>query len=530
MTLQRIRSTVASSLLFALVLLTATMPAPGADAPLMDAHRVTAAADGARVLVTGALDDVGAAVTDLGGAVVGHLPLVGAVIADVPPAAVEDLERAPGVAGVTENAPLQLQSVEGTSAHPADATGPQTLWADKVWQAGYDGSGVGIAVLDTGVSEVGDLAGRIVGGVDLTREQDNKDNYGHGTPVAAAAAGSGRSSGGLYKGVAPGAHIVPVKIAGRDGVTDMTRVLVGLDWIARHADTYDIRVVNISLGATPVALDLVDAAVQRLWDLGLVVVVAAGNDGPDTLGTPAGNTHVITVGSSQGKNTKQTNDDAIAPWSANGYDADGNAKPDVVAPGQSVVVAGAPGSWAYDEHPAGHIGTGYQRVSGTSFSTGMISGAAALALDANPSWTPDEVLGQFLANGQVIAGTTAATPRLDKALRTDDPTLANQDAVDANVGATAPAMDALLELGPADPTTLLEMVGDETTAITHGVGWYGVGWYGVGWYDTDWFGVGWYGVGWYGVGWYGVGWYESNWYQVHGVGWYGAGWYGAGWY
>ena len=534
MTTQRIRSTVAASLLSALVLLTAAVPAPGAQAPVLDAQRLTAAADGVRVLVTGAFDDVEAGVARVGGDVLGRLPLVDAVVADVPADAVDDLGRVPGVGGVTENAPVQLQSMQSDAeAHPADSSGPETLRADKLWKDGIDGSGVGIAVLDTGVTEVQDLAGRVREGVDLTLEQDERDNYGHGTPIASAAAGDGAASGGQHAGVAPGAHIVPVKIAGRDGVTDITRVLVGLDWIARHAESHDIGVVNISLGATPVALDLVDAAVQRLWDLGLVVVVAAGNDGPETLGTPAANTHAITVGATQARDTKNPNDDAIAPWSANGVDADGNAKPDLVAPGQSLVLAGAPGSWGYQDHPEGHLGDGYQRVSGTSFSTGLISGAAALALDANPTWTPDEVLGQFLAEGWDVAGTDARTPRLDKMLRADAPVAANGEASDSA------AMDALLELGPADPTTLLEMVGDEDLALAYGSGWYGSGWYGSGWYETDWFGSGWYGSGWYGSGWYGSGWYGSGWYELspegsgwydEGSGWYGSGWYGSGWY
>jgi len=228
--------------------------------------------------------------------------------------------------------------------------------------------------------------------------------------VASLAAGS-------TSGVAPGAHVVPVKIASEDGTTDIIRVLMGLEWIAVHADEYDIRVVNMSLGTTPVAQAFVDAAVQKLWDQGIVVVVAAGNDGPDSLGTPGSNTHAVTVGATRGWDTASTEDDEIAPWSSNGFDVDGNAKPDVVAPGQSIVAAGAPGSWGYENHPESHLGDGKQRISGTSFATGLMSGAAALLLDAHPDWTPDEVLGQLHASGMAVDGTTAPTPWLPTARR-----------------------------------------------------------------------------------------------------------------
>ena len=544
MTLQRIRSTVAASLLSVLVLLTAAMPAPGAEAPVLDSQRISAAADSARVLLTGAFGDVAAAVADVGGSIVGHVPLVGAVVAEVPAGSEEQLGDAGGVTTVTENVPLTLQSAEGPPAHatavghqveedaethPADSEGPETIGADNLVADGIDGSGVGIAFLDTGVSEVEDLTGRVVPGVDLTVEQDGQDNYGHGTPVAAAAAGDGSASGGTYAGAAPGAHVVPVKIAGGDGVTDLVRVLVGMDWIARHADELGIRVVNISLGGDSGELDLFDAAVQRLWDLGLVVVIAAGNDGAGSISSPAHNNHAITVGATRGHDTESTSDDVVASWSATGLDTDGRAKPDVVAPGQSVVVAGAPGSWAYDEHSDGHLGGGYQRVSGTSFSTGLLSGAAALLVDANPGWTPDEVLGQLLHSSKKVAGGNAGTPWLPAAV-SGTPKVANTSASDASGDATT----ALQDLGPIDPSSLASIVGDEDLAVAYGSGWYGSGWYGSGWYTTDWFGSGWYGSGWYGSGWYGSGWYGSGWYQL-GSGWYGSGWYkadylGSGWY
>ena len=533
MAASRVRSTAAAALFSTLALLLSIVPAPGAQAPPLDAARVTAAVQDSTVLVTGAIEDVTNAVTDAGGRVLGHLPFLDVTVAEVPPAARARLDATPGV-GITGNERVDLDSAQASaSGHPADDQGPATLRADKLWRHGIDGSGVGIAVLDTGVTAVDELDGR---GVDLTWDGDGVDHYGHGTPVASLAAGA-------TTGVAPGAHVVPVKIAGEDGVTDLVRLLLGMEWIAAHADVHDIRVVNISLGSTPIAAHLVDAAAQRLWDLGLVVVVASGNDGPESLGTPGSNTHVVTVGATQGYDTSRLSDDVIAPWSSNGVDADGNAKPDVVAPGQSLVVAGAPGSWAYESHPEGHLGDGYQRVSGTSFSTGLVSGAAALLLDANPDWTPDEVLGQLVATGAAADGTDAPTPQLDKAARARTPVVANVGAS----GASDQALEELLALGPPDPFTLLTVVGDPARVVElgsgwygsgcyetewFGSGWYGSGWYGSGWYAQDWSGSGWYGSGWYDEAWEGSGWYDEAWYGSgwYGSGWYGSGWYGSGWY
>jgi serine protease AprX len=378
-----------------------------------------------------------------------------------------------------------LATATGTaSGVPADATAPAALGASALWAAGIDGDGVGIAVVDTGVAEVAALEGRVLPGVDLTGEGTTADVYGHGTPIAGLAAGVGT-------GVAPGAHIVPVRIGGADGVTDTGRLLAGLGWILENHAEQGIRVVNLSLGVAEADAAVVQAAVERLWDAGLVVVVAAGNEADAPLGALAADPLVVTVGSTLGQGTATVADDLLAPWNTTGVDVDGNAKPDLVAPGQSLVTTGAPGSWGYESHPEGHVGDGLQRVTGTSYSAALVSGAAALLVQANPDWTPDEVLGALRGTGSSVAGTAATLPSLEAAAAVDEP-------VAENVGATRTGVGPLVELGPSAPAGLL-------TGTPHA-------WNGSNWYGSNWYGSNWYGSNWYGSNWYGSNWYGSNWY------------------
>ena len=160
-----------------------------------------------------------------------------------------------------------------------------------------------MAVLDTGIDPLPDFAGRLLSGVDLSGEGNpDLDSYGHGTFVAGLVAGNGASSNGLYKGEAPGAGLVPVKVAGGSGQTDLATVIAGMGWVIAHHVSENIDVLNMSLGAMPIESTLVnplDQAVERAWQAGIVVVVSAGNGGPfnGTILSPGDDPLVITVGS-----------------------------------------------------------------------------------------------------------------------------------------------------------------------------------------------------------------------------------------
>jgi len=200
-----------------------------------------------------------------------------------------------------------------------------------------------VAVIDTGIAKVGDLAGRVRNGIDLTDEGDPYlDSFGHGTFVAGVMAGDGHASNGATRGIAPRVDLVPVKIAGRSGATDVSHVLAAIQWVVSFRDKYGIRVVNLSLGTDskqPYMRSPLDYAVERAWDAGIVVVASASNSGPEpgTVAKPGDDPLVVTVGAIDDQTTVTRDDDVMAGFSGVGPTAaDDLVKPDLVAPGRSV--------------------------------------------------------------------------------------------------------------------------------------------------------------------------------------------------
>ena len=272
-----------------------------------------------------------------------------------------------------------------------------------------DGQGIDVALVDSGVVPVGSLAqpGRVVYGPDFSKERNdrdlrNLDTFGHGTHLAGLIAGRDPSTG--FAGVAPGARLVSVKIAGADGETNLRRVLEALDWIRRNHDApgYNIRVVNLSLSsktAESYKTDPLDAAVESAYFHGIVVVAAAGNRGsdPDAVSYAPGNDpFAITVGAVDDQGTKAASDDTYADWSSTGRTQDGFAKPDISAPGSRIVSTLAPGSVYSTLCPTCVVSGRYLRAGGTSMAAPMVAGAAALILERHPDWTPDEVKSTLL--------------------------------------------------------------------------------------------------------------------------------------
>src|SRR5581483_5966114 len=211
----------------------------------------------------------------------------------------------------------------------------QAIGAVSTQQSGNQGQGVTVAVLDTGVSSVPDLANRIVSipldpagllrtpCLNLSSESTCDDNFGHGTFIAGLIAGSGASSFGQYKGVAPQANILAVKLAGRDGISSVSQVLAGIQWVVANKDQFGIRVMNLSLRTDSnlsYRLDPMNFAVEQAWAKGIVVVVSAGNSGPgpQTIAKPADDPWVISVGSTDDHGTATLGDDAVVGFSSRG--------------------------------------------------------------------------------------------------------------------------------------------------------------------------------------------------------------------
>lgn len=250
---------------------------------------------------------------------------------------------------------------------------------------GLTGAGVGVAVLDTGIYPHEDFENRIMAFKDFVRRRPGPyDDNGHGTHIAAMIGGNGASSGGRYRGVAPGCGLIAVKVLDFRGNGFASDVLAGLRWIRENKEKYGIRVVNISVGSlsrkdmseNSVLVRGVDAA----WDDGLVVVVAAGNHGPGrmTITTPGISRKVITVGCSDDYKEVEVMGNRMVDYSGRGPTMACISKPDLVAPGSGIIsCCNQPGQ--------------YMPKSGTSMSTPLVSGAVALLLERYPQMTNRDV-------------------------------------------------------------------------------------------------------------------------------------------
>jgi len=292
------------------------------------------------------------------------------LVAEMPAATVMEMAAEPHVLQVWEDMPVHAL---------LDVSVPK-IGAPQVWQQGWTGRDVRVAVLDTGVDfEHPDLAGRVVTSADFSGKGRASDGNGHGTHVASIIAGSGAASGGTYRGVAPDAQLYVAKVLDDQGSGMMSNVIAGLEWAAEQ----QVQAVNLSLGAD-VACDGTDAlstACDELVKLGVVVCVASGNAGPGrgTVGSPGCARLVITVGAT-------TDNDQVAFFSSRGPTVDGRTKPDICFPGEGIIAARAAGTslgTVINEH--------YVAASGTSMATPHCAGAVALLLQAESSLTPEQV-------------------------------------------------------------------------------------------------------------------------------------------
>lgn len=279
--------------------------------------------------------------------------------------------------------------------------------APEVWNSGYKGSGIGVAVLDTGVYPHADLTSpvnRITAFKDFVRGRTKPyDDNGHGTHVAGAIAGSGKLSGGKYKGVAPRANIIGLKVLDKDGAGPTSNIIDALQWCIDHRKKYNIRIINISLGGSATESyknDPLCRAVGKAWDAGIVVCAAAGNDGPEngTINSPGIHPKIITVGAVDDRRTAVVKDDVPADFSSRGPTVDNLPKPDVAAPGVDIVSLRSPRSLLDRENKDFRVGRNYFRLSGTSMATPVCAGVTALILKANPALTPDQVKRLLIDN------------------------------------------------------------------------------------------------------------------------------------
>jgi serine protease AprX len=344
----------------------------------------------------------------------GKLNLINGHVVDVPNRLLKQLAAHPSVFDVHYNRPTFKHNFR--TALTIGTRAVQAVY-------GYTGAGVGVAVLDSGVTawhdDLTNLTAatypygnqRVSAFVDFVNGQLTPyDDNGHGTHVAGIIAGNGADSNGQKAGSAPDASIVSLKVLDANGNGNIGNIIAALDWVVANKDAYNIRVINMSVGASikeSYWTDPLTLAAKRVADAGVVVVAAAGNIGKNAAGeeqyggiTAPGNAPwVLTVGASSSMGTATRDDDTMASFSSRGPSfVDWGAKPDIVAPGAGIVSLADPTSQFYTTKAAflvpGQASTSYLpylSLSGTSMAAPVVAGTVALMLQANPSLTPNMV-------------------------------------------------------------------------------------------------------------------------------------------
>ena len=396
-----------------------------------------------------------------------------------------------------------------------------TAW----WDAGYTGAGVDVALIDTGVTPVDGLDGasKVVYGPDLSLESQapalrDLDTNGHGTFMAGLIAAKSTE----YRGMAPGARIVSVKVGVADGGTDVSQVIAAIDWVVQHRRDGDlnIRIINLSYGtnsAQDYKVDPLAYAAERAWKEGIVVVAAGGNYGfqshmnnAPALADPAIDRYVIAVGAVglEWDTSSQADDKvpAFSPWPKRGA----TRSVDLIAPGTHIQGLRVPDSYLDQHYPEGQLGSRYFRGSGTSQSAAIVSGAAALILEKHPGATPDEVKklltstayeingkSQAIGGGELQLATTL-TAAVPNSIQTWPPSTGTGK-LELSRGTDHLTLDGVELTGEQDIFGQ-HFDSDEMAALkASGSSWSGVKWNGSSWSGSSWSGNSWSGNSWSGA-------------------------------
>jgi serine protease AprX len=489
------------------------------------------------------------------------LPLIGGVAGVAGAGAARALAGRADIAAIVADAPIRVQA-SPIAPTTGSTTAPPSVYRQEIdslrlQRRANSGAGVTVALVDTGIDPMPDLAGRLVtvttdpaGKVqapcmNFTGEPNCTDSYGHGTFLAGLIAGSGHASGGKYTGVAPAARLVSVKIAGRDGSADVSTVIAAIQWVVSFRKQYGIRVLNLSLGTDSTQtyhLDPLNFAVEQAWSSGMAVVVAASNRGPapKTITKPGDDPWVITVGAIDDMGTPQLSDDHLPNFSSHGPTAaDGLAKPDVVAPGAHLVSLAAPGAAITTMFPTS-MAAPYRAGSGTSMATAVTSGLVALMLAAQPTMTPDRVKYALMSTARPDASSDhMAVGRgiIDgyAAAFSAPPGLANQgNGHSTGLGPLQASRGTVsVEASTAPGTPVIS--GDLTLQLQTflPIPYTTIPWTPATWFSSQWMGSNWEGSNWEGSNWEGSNWEGSTWQgmndpsSTYGSNWEGSAFYGA---
>lgn len=317
------------------------------------------------------------------------LPMIDAYVMEVDRSMLDIIKGMDGLITVEMDAHITAQMNKVNDVIESD-------WAHE---NGYYGRGVGVAIVDTGISLHKDFTeggNRVIAFKDfVNNKKEAYDDNGHGSHVAGIIGGNGYSSKGKYVGVAPGCNLISLKVLDNMGDGNISDVLAGLQWVIDNRRKYNIRVLNISVGTS--AKDSLDEnsllvqGVNAVWDSGVTVIVAAGNNGPTpmSISTPGISRKVITVGSSDDSASVEVFGSKTKNYSGRGPTPYCIKKPDIVAPGSNIVSCNinqyvTRGKYKTSRYQLSNYPMMYTIKSGTSMATPVVSGAIALLLSANP--------------------------------------------------------------------------------------------------------------------------------------------------
>lgn len=322
------------------------------------------------------LDRIAALIDSNQGKIYKEIRMIPSLVVDLSYSSLEELARSRYVYKIWQDSPVYTQ---------LDVAVPSS-GGQIPYQAGITGKGVVVAVLDTGIDPHEDLTeptNRILAWKDLVNQKDSPyDDNGHGTHVAGIIAGNGRYSNGKYRGIAPEAMLVGIKILDEDGSGRLSDVISGIEWCIDSLSALNIKAINLSIGSEVQESYRVDPLCRittAAWEKGITVCAAAGNSGPKfgSINTPGINPVIITVGNLDDRNTLTDIDDILAPSSSRGPTPDRLIKPDLVAPGTNITSL--------------KVGGGYTTLSGTSMATPLVTGAVALILQKWSHLKPDQL-------------------------------------------------------------------------------------------------------------------------------------------
>jgi serine protease AprX len=475
-------------------------------------------------------------VVRLGGTVTRPFREVGGFAANLRSDAISSLLSSRAVLSIAPDRRLELHDSGWRTSSRSFSRTLSSIEADGLVKEYHTGRGIDVALIDSGVTPMEGLAtaGKIVNGPDLSFDlqagaQPYIDSYGHGTHLAGIIAGRDSDvrfgddvDPGDFVGVAPGARIVNVKVAGPSGETDVSQVIAAIAWVVQHrnSDGLNIRVLNLAFGTDGqqgYQNDPLAYATEVAWRHGIVVVAAAGNAGGQLrqLDNPAYDPFVIAVGADDTIGTTYLGDDAIPDWSSVG---DGTRNPDLVAPGVIIRSLRAPGSLLDRTVPVSAAGTRWIGGSGTSQAAAVVSGAAAVLLQDRPQLTPDQVKALLTSTANGVAGA--------------DPTIQGAGLLDVEAALDAPTPSSVQTWEPSRGTGSIEASRGSTHVAIGGIELRG---------DHDIFGAEWDSQTWAAQSadasaWTGGAWHGSQWTgdclcqsTLSGLSWSGLSWSGLSW-